>query len=144
MLLNCSSKSSISGQLKSIDCVIAACDIIKLILISKSHVCCWKCLQCIIHQHTQSSWDYTKYPILPVKFSSNTGLLLSAKWTESMDPKQYRQVGSDSQDDNANFDLIQGLLQTQAHCSKSQKGANTAAGYQVPLVTARTPQMLQL
>ena len=52
VLLNFRSKSSISGQLKSTDCVIAACVIIKLILVWKFCACCWKCLQSIIHSST--------------------------------------------------------------------------------------------
>lgn len=52
VLLNFRSKSSISGQLKGMDCITAACIIIKQILVWKFCVCCQKCLQSIMHSST--------------------------------------------------------------------------------------------
>lgn len=101
-------------------------------------------------QHTQSSWDHTKYPILSKMSLSNTALYYQPSelgaWIQNY-PDRFAQIHKMT---------MLGLLwynnigsKTRLDYPKTRKGANTAGRkaircYLATFVTAGAPQVLQL
>lgn len=133
------------------DCITAACIIIKLILVWKFCVCCQKCLQSIMHSSTLKADG-----IIP-----NTQFLQRCLSATQRSHYQPSELGAWIQNNLDRFAQIHkmpmlGLLSYNNICSKTRldypktrKGANTAGRkaircYLATFVTAGAPQVLQL
>lgn len=149
--LNFRSKSSISGQLKSTDCIIAACVIKKLVLVRKFCVCCWKSLQSIIHSSTLKAAG-----IIP-----NTQFFQKHRSAIQCSHYQQSELGAQILNNPDRFAQIHKMTmlsllwynnacsKTSMDCPKRRKGANTAGRkaircYFATFVTAGAPRVLQL